>query len=174
GYMSADGLVRPPVARPDLRQYDESYSDILGTVVAQGATLTVDYDVVNMGYAGSGTVTVDFYLSTNTTITTGDRYIGTRTVGSLNPFQYANPRAAFSIASNTPLGTYYVGWIMRCPTTEYTTANNAAVITEETVQIIEPVECGTARTSGRADAAAIATLGLVFASLLARRRRARA
>jgi V8-like Glu-specific endopeptidase len=137
-WMSDDESARPPVARPDLIEYffdGNTRKDLLTNSVAQGEALQVEYNVFNSGFASSGTFDVDFYLSTNTKITTSDHFIGSRS-HSLNAWTYTNPTATLTIPVSVPTGFYYVGWIIGSGATEYSTANNRAVIADEVVNVL--------------------------------------
>lgn len=137
-----DEMQRPPTARPELIEYafDDDDKDLLNNTVAQGDNIQIRYNVYNVGFASSGTVTIDFYLSTNQFISTGDRLIGTVTRSSMAPNTSTRPTTMLTVPCSTPTGTYYAGWIMRCSGTEYNEegtadANNHVVIADETLQV---------------------------------------
>ena len=100
---------------PDLMMLDvEATPD---TVDAGDDFTNVSYTIFNNSSASfSGTVSVDLYLSTNTIISTGDTYLGTRTwTGSLTP----NGRITLNSTSSPPgiptgiaAGDYFVGGII--------------------------------------------------------------
>lgn len=140
-YMSDDETARPPTARPDLIEYffdGNNRKDISPNAVAKGGDLTVEYNLLNSGFASSGTVTVDFYLSANTFISTSDTFIGSRTLPSLSAYTASNPTTVLTIPTSVSSGTYYVGWIASGTVAEYATGNNTAVIADETVSIFVP------------------------------------
>lgn len=130
----------PPVARPELIEwvFDNSSKDLVQNSVAQGGSFSAQYNVYNVGWAATGTVTVDFYLSTNTTISTGDRLVGSRTL-TLNANTYSRPTTSFTVPCSVPTGTYYFGWIARSAVAEYSTDNNTAVITDERLTVTSVV-----------------------------------
>lgn len=137
-WMSTDESVRPPVARPDLIEYyfdGNTRKDVVTNSVAQGETIQVEYNVFNSGFASSGTFDVDFYLSTNTYITTGDFAIGTRS-HSLNAWTFTNPTATLTVPASVPTGLYYVGWLISGGVTEYSADNNRVVIADEIVNVL--------------------------------------
>jgi V8-like Glu-specific endopeptidase len=136
-YMSTDESARPPVARPDLIEYyfdGNNRKDLLTNTVAQGEDIQVEYNLLNSGFASSGTFTVTFYLSTNRVISTGDYPIGTRNL-SLTSWSYTNPTTTLTVPISVPAGTYYLGWIASGGVAEYSTANNSAVIGDETLTV---------------------------------------
>jgi hypothetical protein len=69
------------------------------------------------------------YLSTNTTITSSDRQVWS---GSWSSFaahgRWNNGTIAFTIPSNTPVGDYYVGWILTVSETEISGGHNNPAI----------------------------------------------
>jgi subtilase family serine protease/V8-like Glu-specific endopeptidase len=136
-YMSDDATARPPVARPELIEYlfDTTSKDLLTNSAKQGQSFSVEYNVLNVGFVSTGTVTVNFYLSTNTTISTGDTLLGTRTLGSLAAYTFSNPTTSFTVPVNQTPGNYYVGWIMSSAVAEYTTSDSNAVIADETLNV---------------------------------------
>lgn len=148
--MSEDESLRPPVARPDLTEYvfstTDDLKDLLTNVVAEGGAFSVEYNVLNAGFAHAGTVTVDFYLSTNSIISSGDTLVGTRTL-SLDAWTYSNTTT--SLSATVPPGNYYVGWIMRSSVPEYTgdqvcngaPCTNVVVIADELLTVTEADSC---------------------------------
>lgn len=136
-WMSTDETDRPPAARPDLTEYlfDLNAKDVLSNSVQRGNSFQVEYNLLNSGFANTGSVSVDFYLSTNTTISTFDYYIGTVSFSDLAAYTFLNPLATLTVPSSVPLGAYYVGWIMNSAVAEYTTSNNAVVIANETLTV---------------------------------------
>jgi V8-like Glu-specific endopeptidase len=134
-WMEYDAVNRPPADRPDITEYGENFSDVLTGSVQEGTVLKAQYSIVNMGFAASGAMTVNFYLSTDTKITTGDALIGTHSLGSLPDWTYTNPTASLRLPLSVAPGTYRFGWIMSAAQTEYSTANNTGVITTETVSV---------------------------------------
>jgi len=137
--MNSDESANPPTARPDLIEYflDGSFrKDLLTNSVVRGDSIQVEYNVFNSGFAQSGTFDVDFYLSTNTTISTFDHLIGTRN-HSLGAWAYTNPTATLTVPLSVPAGTYYVGWTASGGVTEYSVDNNSAVIGSETLEVTD-------------------------------------
>ncbi len=79
-----------------------------------GTTLTVSSTAKNEGpVATSGSFRIDFYLSTDATITTGDRLIGSRIVSASLACGSTNAaKTAITIPATVPAGAYRVGAIV--------------------------------------------------------------
>ncbi len=137
-FQSDDETARPPVPEADLTEYqfDTAAKDLLTTSVSPGGSIQVLYNVFNSGFADSGPITVDFYLSNNNSISTNDTLIGSRMLAGLGPFSVTNPTATLTVPANQPLGTYYVGWIMSAANPEYSTDDDGAVIGTKTLQVV--------------------------------------
>ena len=137
-FIAEDESNRSPIARPDLQEFffDANNSkDLLANSVNQGESFQINYNVLNSGFALCTNFTITFYLSTNTTISTSDTSIGTRTT-SLEAWSYLNTTTSLTVPTNMPEGTYYVGWIIGgCAEQEYTTDNNTVVIANETLTV---------------------------------------
>ncbi len=82
------------------------------TVYNPGENLNVSFGVQNLGGDPSNSVTVDFRLSTNTTITTGDYAMGTRVYSGIAGNGSLNTSSVRMIPTNIPAGIYYVGIIV--------------------------------------------------------------
>ena len=78
-----------------------------------GRTFTVQNAVKNYGTATAGPFYAGFYLSTDTTITTGDTLIGYRyySSGLGANTAGANEYTSVTIPSSVPAGAYYLGMI---------------------------------------------------------------
>lgn len=112
-----------PGHRPDLDERvgrdgtlsspDQDFSDFTESVVRPGSsTMTAYVDVQNSGTIASGTFDVDFYLSTNTVISTLDRTLGSAFTNSIAPHSHGLSAWTGTVPSSIPDGTYYVGWII--------------------------------------------------------------
>lgn len=141
---STDAGQRPPQSRPDLGEefyyYENSLKGLSTPVVGRRGLVSFDYNIANNGWADSGPITVDFYASTNTNITTSDYPIGSASLGSLAAYNYWHLSTQQRLPASVPPGQYYIGWIMRGDT-EYggmdycggarTYCNNYGVIADQ-------------------------------------------
>lgn len=145
-----DEVDRPPTDRPDLAEYfftsTDDRKDLLDNTAAPGGQIGVEYSVLNAGFAASGPITVDFYLSTNAIISNLDTFIGSVNLGSLDAWTFVNPIATLNVPMSVPEGGYYVGWIMSGGVAEYggdldctgTPCTNVAVIADEMLTVAVP------------------------------------
>jgi hypothetical protein len=125
-YCSDD---RPPTDKPDLVDDGQSDSGFRPTTVTRGVTsFNVYCDVRNIGTAASGSFRVAYYASTDTTINTSDRLIGTDVVSSIAPFKARDSSWTGTFPASIPNGTYWVGWIIDSGRTvsEFNETNNIA------------------------------------------------
>src|SRR5262249_1643498 len=112
----------PDLANRVSAVYDESHVTMLSanllvnfvdgtpSVVFPGGTLTVTDTTANDGYVSVGqTATRRFYLSTDTTITSADIFIGQRTVPNLAAGRGDHASTPIVIPASIPIGTYYIG-----------------------------------------------------------------
>ena len=83
------------------------------TVVSPGTPFDAFFDIGNTGPAASGSFDVDFYASANTTITTGDYFLGRVTMPSISAGGFATAHLGLSptpgFPGGIPTGDYYVG-----------------------------------------------------------------
>ena len=127
-WLNAD----PPIPdKADLIDDGQSYSGFSPTTVVPGQTSFHAWcDVRNIGTASSGGFYVAYYASTNTTITTADRFIGKDYVSSISPFAYGNSdwNGTYPSSPAIPNGQYYVGWIIDSDgdVSEFNEGNNTA------------------------------------------------
>ena len=89
-----------------------------------GTSFTLSATVKNDGGERSGSTTLRYYRSTDSTISTSDTEVGTDVVGSLNP----GSTSAESITLTAPStnGTYYYGACVDSVTDESDTSNNCS------------------------------------------------
>jgi hypothetical protein len=107
GTASVDVTVRNvAVAQPDL-----AITALTAPVtsIRRGRTMTVSYTVQNLGTAPVLLTATAIYLSTDTTITTGDRVVGAGATGQLAAGASITANAFVFIPFATPPGTYYLG-----------------------------------------------------------------
>ncbi len=81
----------------------QSSSPVMGTI-------TVSNTVCTTG-GGSGYFNVGIYLSTDTAITTSDKYIGSRSLSGLAAGQCSSENTTVTIPGDVAPGTYYIGVI---------------------------------------------------------------
>ena len=77
----------------------------------RGTLVTVANTAANQGSGNGAGFTVGIYLSTDATITTADRLVGSRFVGTLLPGGSSSANTGFTIPTNLSPGTYYWGAI---------------------------------------------------------------
>ena len=89
-----------------------------------GATLTLSVTVTNAGDGMSGSTTLRYYRSTDSTITTSDTQVGTDPVGALTAS--ATSDQSISLTAPSTAGTYYYGACVDSVTDESDTADNCS------------------------------------------------
>lgn len=121
--VTTDDGVRPPLARPDLKEetyyYNALHKTLRTTNVGRRGMLDFRYNVFNAGFADSGPITVRYYLSGSTNITSSGRLIGTATHSSLGPNTYAYYDKQLRLPPEIGAGQYYLGWTMASANAEY-------------------------------------------------------
>ena len=97
------------------------------TSAARGATTTVLTDIRNLGTGASGTFTVNYYLSTDSTITTSDTLLKTVTRSSIAGASSQQWTESIALASGLSTGDFYIGVIVDPlnKTVESNESNNA-------------------------------------------------
>ncbi len=108
-YLSSPQFQKTTVQWPDLVASSGSFSPTVGSV---GTVLTVNVTVKNNGPVSAGSSRVDYYLSSNTTISTTDYYMGYDNVPSLAAGATSSQMNSWTIPSTLPVGYFYVGWIV--------------------------------------------------------------
>jgi V8-like Glu-specific endopeptidase len=124
----------PPTDRADLIDDGVGFFTFSPSTVTRGVTtLTLNSDVRNVGTAASGTFSVRYVASTNTTITTADYTLCQTTMSSISPFTRADVACAAVVPATIPPGTYYVGVIydVNGNVSEFDESNNTAVDTAQ-------------------------------------------
>jgi plastocyanin len=82
------------------------------TIGKPGGRIPIQNTVTNQETQTAATVTVNFYLSTDTQIDTGDTFIGKRTVKNLAPGASSGPVSTMvTIPRNIAQGSYFIGAI---------------------------------------------------------------
>ena len=116
-WMATDLTTRPPTNKPDLYEelFDgQAHKSINKTRVGKNEDLSIDYRILNAGFANAtGNISVDFYASTNTTISENDTLLGSATVNGINGiFTYSNNQSTVIIPSSLAAGDYTVGYLL--------------------------------------------------------------
>jgi subtilase family serine protease len=75
---------------------------------ANGATITVTDTTRNQGSGSAAPSSTGYYLSTNSTIGSGDVFVGSRSVDALAPAASATGSASLQIPLDTAPGSYYI------------------------------------------------------------------
>jgi subtilisin family serine protease/subtilase family serine protease len=75
---------------------------------AAGGTISVTDTTKNQGAGPAGASSTGFYLSANTTVGAGDRFIGSRSLGELAPNGTSTISTPVQIPTDTLPGSYYV------------------------------------------------------------------
>ncbi len=121
-YMTTDETQRPPVERPEITEYlfdGSAHKGFSPTSGGRGASVTIDYGLLNAGWVGTGNVTVSFYASPNKIVSHVDTLLGSTVIGSIDPWSYFLGSGQVTIPSGLAAGSYYLGWIASSTTAEY-------------------------------------------------------
>ncbi|CAL1125489.1 unnamed protein product [Cladocopium goreaui] len=105
----------PPSPNPDMRGI---VFDAITDPATAGSTATVNFKLDNNGSQNASQFTVDFYLSTNSTITTDDFFLGQRVISGIESGKSTAeltqllqlPGAGNAFWNGT--GTYYIGMVI--------------------------------------------------------------
>jgi subtilase family serine protease len=112
------------------------------TAVAPGKTLTVSSTAMNQGGIKTGSFTIGFVLSTNTTVGDGDdiALAATRSVSSLAAGASSTANTVPTIPTTTPFGAYYICALADSGNTvnEGPNEGNNSRCTSTTVQVSDP------------------------------------
>jgi len=98
------------LALPDLVDDGDDWNYPNKTLVRWDEPLQIDCDVRNIGTVNSGGFWVDYYLSTDNTITTGDYIIGWVWINNIAPSTYADANLVINFPRTVPPGTYFIGY----------------------------------------------------------------
>ena len=128
---NCSAAVAVTIAAPDLAVDTLTVSDSAPTA---GASFRVNVTVRNHGDATSGSVTLSYYRSTDSTITTGDTEVGTDSVPHLDPSE--SSAELISLTAPTTTGTYYYGACVAAVAGESDTTNNCSVAVAVTIAAV--------------------------------------
>lgn len=78
----------------------------------RGSSIAINDSVRNQGSGNCSSFYVAYYLSTDVVINTSDRYLGRRSVSSLNVGQTSSATTSVTLSTSIPVGTYYIGAIV--------------------------------------------------------------
>jgi hypothetical protein len=117
-------------------------ADVTPTTVQAGNTITLNHlHVENRGNVAASSVNVTAYLSTNTTISSSDREIGSFSWGSFSgPAAWHNGSITMGVPSGTPAGSYFIGLVLTTSTSEISTANNTAILAGDHNTGFDPIQ----------------------------------
>lgn len=94
-------------------QYAETYASVSHSTVAAGSDITVsNWLIQNIGTNTANDTVVSFYLSTDTTITSGDILIGTADFGNLAVDADSDQSTTLTVPDTVTDGAYYIGAIV--------------------------------------------------------------
>ena len=77
-----------------------------------GDMMTIDFTIMNSGDAGSGPFDIDYYASTDSSITTGDTLLGTDNIADTAMGNTLNQQAMVTIPGSLTPGDYFIGAIL--------------------------------------------------------------
>ncbi|MCH8838904.1 MAG: matrixin family metalloprotease, partial [Candidatus Marinimicrobia bacterium] len=110
-YVDDIVLTKTVVTLPDLAVQSVSVINRQASY-SPGDQVDVSNSTTNIGGSTSASYRVDFYASTNTTITTGDYYMGGYDRSGLGAGQTHNYTSYPVLPSSLPAGSYYIGLIV--------------------------------------------------------------
>jgi subtilase family serine protease len=97
------------VKAPDLPDLIETSVSDPPALVAFGGSFSVTDTVINQGAVSAGPSFTRYYLSTDTTKSSGDKLLtGTRSVPALGPGASSTGTLTVTVPTTTTLGTYYL------------------------------------------------------------------
>ena len=127
-------ITTPPVTAPDLIVQNPLVSD---SILEEGQSFTAYGTVKNQGTASSTSSTLRYYISSDSTITTSDTFLGNSSVPALSAGGTSS-QSVILTTPNTP-GTYYIGSCVESVTNESSTMNNCSsgvVVTIDSVETL--------------------------------------
>lgn len=86
--------------------------DVLGGSHEAGEDLTLKTNLANTGDADSGMFNIDFFVSTDETITSGDTLVGTKSISSIAAGASNNIEESVDLPADLAVGDYFIGAII--------------------------------------------------------------
>lgn len=177
-WITQDQASNAPADRPDLQAYNTQR--FVTGLASPGQPFSIEFSLINVGYASSGPITVDFFLNDIKDFDGSEHYAGSRTLNPLDPMNTYQFIQTLQVPAAIPPGSYYLGWrIDGGAVPEYATWNNAGWNWSGLglpISVAIPT-CGVLASgdaSGAAAALAVGScFGTIFIGLAAWRRRLR-
>lgn len=140
--INNDRVVRPPFDRPDMIEYvfNTTSKGLLNTSATIGSSFGVKYNAFNAGFADSGALSIDFYLTRSWNFSTYDYYLATQGDPSLGAYTYQVNSKYITVPNNVPPGNYYLGYIMRSANAQASTDNDKVIITNQQLSVACPAD----------------------------------
>ncbi len=101
-----------------------------------GSSVLLSFYMMNIGDQTTGNMNIDYYASTDATITASDWQLGSWNLFSLEPGRLFSSQDHCTFPMDMPAGTYYVGAVVTC-LNDVNLANNVASY-DSMVRIITP------------------------------------
>lgn len=116
-WIAADTVNIPPSDKVDVTEYlfdGNSHKTISKTTVGKGEVLTLDYSLLNAGFAElTNDIVVFVMASWNETISTNDTLIGSDLHSdNINPYTFKSFSTDITVPNTLPAGEYTVGLLM--------------------------------------------------------------
>ncbi|MEM8492292.1 MAG: S8 family serine peptidase [Pseudomonadota bacterium] len=142
-WRTEDETDRRPIERPNLIEYwfPGAIKDVTPNVQDPGGNLTIDYNIVNIGFSAATNTILDFYLSIDDFVASSDVFLGSLSLGTIDAYSFQDGTVSLQVPVGTPTGTYHVGWIARTSTPEYNTEDNSVVVTATEIRISSTGSC---------------------------------
>ncbi len=108
-----DGTTEADVAGSPLRRTGSGTTGLVSSPgsAARGSSVSIGYTFGNLG-TSTATFNIGFYLSTNATITTADRLLGSNTGAWASPGAIGSYSRTLTIPADIAPGTYYLGFLV--------------------------------------------------------------
>lgn len=116
-WMTTDVSIRPPVNMPDITEYlydGLPHKSISKTLVGKGEYMTIDYSIMNGGFASlTNDIVVLIMASTNELISTNDTWIGSDLRSEdIGAYAFRDFTSDLTIPNSLPAGDYTLGVLL--------------------------------------------------------------